>query len=209
MPTGYVTKLAKEHNLSVDEAERRWSKAKGIAGKDGKSEDYAYITGIFKKMMKETSTMTAPRLNASARLQSILIASLERKKAVHLVTAAEAWWEEMTPRQKRQYIKDHPGSKYAKQAIRQEQKKSGTPAPAKPAAPAKSTSGGWLKNAKSARDRGSLEKEANHLDRYLKAKQKENPAKAEQYKEMQTKFNKRWNSGMRSDDLYDELEKLG
>lgn len=51
--------------MPVGEAERRWGKAKKIAGKEGHAEDYAYITGIFKKMMRETSMILA-RLKAIA-----------------------------------------------------------------------------------------------------------------------------------------------
>lgn len=51
MPSHYVSKLAKQKDMTTAEAERRWNKAKGIAAKEGKAEDYGYITGIFQKMM--------------------------------------------------------------------------------------------------------------------------------------------------------------
>jgi hypothetical protein len=53
MPTPYIEKLAKEHNLPVDKVESYWEKAKVLAGKAGHKEDYAYITGIVKKMVNE------------------------------------------------------------------------------------------------------------------------------------------------------------
>jgi uncharacterized protein YdbL (DUF1318 family) len=53
MPVPYVKKLAEKHGMSVDKAEEHWSKAKQRAADEGKSEDYAYITGIFKRMMGE------------------------------------------------------------------------------------------------------------------------------------------------------------
>jgi hypothetical protein len=53
MPQAYITKLAKKHGISISTAERRWNKAKSQAAKEGQDEDYAYVTGIFKKMMKE------------------------------------------------------------------------------------------------------------------------------------------------------------
>lgn len=53
MPTGYVKKLAKKHHTSVGKSEDRWERAKKQAAKQGHSEDFAYITGIYKKMMGE------------------------------------------------------------------------------------------------------------------------------------------------------------
>jgi hypothetical protein len=54
MPADYVAKLAKETGVSVEKAEKRWASAKKIADKAGRGDDYAYITGIFKKMMGES-----------------------------------------------------------------------------------------------------------------------------------------------------------
>lgn len=56
MPSEYVSKLAKENNMSTDEAEKLWNKAQKLAKKEldtDKEDDrfYAYTTGIFKKMM--------------------------------------------------------------------------------------------------------------------------------------------------------------
>ena len=56
MPLPYVEKLAKEHHMSVKEAEAVWEKAKKAAGKDA---SYAKITYIFKKMMGERTEKTA------------------------------------------------------------------------------------------------------------------------------------------------------
>lgn len=53
MPQAYVNKLAKKHGMGVSTAERRWNRAKDAAKSEGRGEDYAYITGIFKKMMNE------------------------------------------------------------------------------------------------------------------------------------------------------------
>lgn len=41
-----------------------------------------------------------------------------RHAIVRQVEIAADWWESMTPAQKKQYIKDHPNSKYAKEAIK-------------------------------------------------------------------------------------------
>jgi hypothetical protein len=39
-------------------------------------------------------------------------------QAAHRLLAAEDWWTDLPSDQKKQYIKDHPGSKYAKDAIK-------------------------------------------------------------------------------------------
>lgn len=69
-------------------------------------------------------------------------------------------------------------------------------------------SDGWLAKAKAANKKGGLEAAAGHVDKFLKAKAKEDPSLAAKCKELQAKFNKRWNSGMRADDLFDEFDKL-
>lgn len=53
MPTGYVKQQAKKHHTSVGKSEERWRAAKASAKKQGHGEDFAYITGIYKKMMGE------------------------------------------------------------------------------------------------------------------------------------------------------------
>ena len=59
MTLSYIEKLAKEHNLTVDKVESYWNKAKVLAVEAGHKEDYAYITGIVKKMVKESEDITA------------------------------------------------------------------------------------------------------------------------------------------------------
>lgn len=56
MPLPYVEKLAKEHHMTVKEAEAVWAKAKKAAGPDA---SFAVITTIFKKMMGERTKKTA------------------------------------------------------------------------------------------------------------------------------------------------------
>lgn len=58
MPSSYVKKIAKEKGISEDRAEKLWDKAKALAKKEGKEEEYDYITGIFKKMVGEQMTFT-------------------------------------------------------------------------------------------------------------------------------------------------------
>lgn len=53
MPTPYVKKMADKHNMSVEDAEKLWDKAKKQATDQGHKEDFDYITSIFKKMIGE------------------------------------------------------------------------------------------------------------------------------------------------------------
>lgn len=57
MPVPYLIKLAKKHHMPLAKAEEYWEKAKKAAEKAGKSRDWAYVTGIFKRMMGETSSL--------------------------------------------------------------------------------------------------------------------------------------------------------
>ncbi len=54
MSNTYIEKLAKEHDMSIKDVEVLWDKAKVLSGKAGHPKEYDYITGIFKKMMKES-----------------------------------------------------------------------------------------------------------------------------------------------------------
>lgn len=63
MPTPYIKKLAKQTGKPVAEVERLWDKAKEQASKAGRTDDYAYITGILKHMVG-----ASVRLEASSRL---------------------------------------------------------------------------------------------------------------------------------------------
>lgn len=53
MPTSYIKKTAKKHHISTSKAEVKWNKAKAIAKKQGQADNYALITGIYKKMIGE------------------------------------------------------------------------------------------------------------------------------------------------------------
>ena len=59
MPTAYVQKLAKKHNVSIKKSEKEWNKAKKRATKEGKGENFAYITSIYKKIMSESTKLTS------------------------------------------------------------------------------------------------------------------------------------------------------
>lgn len=65
MPNAYIQKLAKKGKFDEDELERRWSKAKKLAADKGEAGNYAYVTGIFKRMVGEALTF--------AELDAILV----------------------------------------------------------------------------------------------------------------------------------------
>jgi len=52
MPASIVTTFAKTTGKTVPSVEKLWDKAKDIAAKNGHKEDYEYITGILKKMLR-------------------------------------------------------------------------------------------------------------------------------------------------------------
>jgi len=52
MPSNIVKSFAKKTGKSVAKVEKLWDKAKAIGAKEGHKEDYDYIVGILKKMLK-------------------------------------------------------------------------------------------------------------------------------------------------------------
>jgi uncharacterized membrane protein len=52
MPTNTIKSFAKKTNKKVAEVEKMWSKAKAIAKSEGKGNNFAYITGVLKNMLK-------------------------------------------------------------------------------------------------------------------------------------------------------------
>lgn len=67
MPTPFIKKVAEDQGKPVAEIEDLWSKAKAAAAKEGKAEDYAYITGIFKRMAGVTSSAKQPALTFATK----------------------------------------------------------------------------------------------------------------------------------------------
>lgn len=51
MPSNVVKSFAEKTGKSEEEVEKLWDKAKDIAKKEGEEENYAYITGVLKKML--------------------------------------------------------------------------------------------------------------------------------------------------------------
>lgn len=58
MPTAYVKKVASKHGTTVEKTEGKWKAAKKAAAKEGHKDNYAYVTGIFKKMAHENQYPT-------------------------------------------------------------------------------------------------------------------------------------------------------
>jgi hypothetical protein len=56
MPSTIVKSFADKTGKSIEDVERLWGQAKVLASKEGHSGDYAYITGILKKMLKLEQT---------------------------------------------------------------------------------------------------------------------------------------------------------
>jgi len=59
MPSPSLKVFAKKAGTSVERAEKLWKKAKKLASNAGKENDYAYITGIVKKMLKVENAIEA------------------------------------------------------------------------------------------------------------------------------------------------------
>lgn len=71
MPTAYIQKLADEGKGSVAELESKWNKAKSAAKDEGKGDNFAYITSIFKNMVGASAGAAMPvgaGLGAAKRL---------------------------------------------------------------------------------------------------------------------------------------------
>lgn len=52
MPGNIVKSFAKKTGKTKEEVEKLWNKAKAIAAKAGRAEDYAYIVSMLKRMLK-------------------------------------------------------------------------------------------------------------------------------------------------------------
>lgn len=62
MPTPYLKKLSKEGKGSVPSLEKKWDKAGDLAKDAGQDDNYAYRTGILKKMVGAECVPAAMRL---------------------------------------------------------------------------------------------------------------------------------------------------
>ena len=53
MPINYIKSLSKKYNINVEKLEKKWKQAKELAKEADRKDDYAYIVGIFKRLIKE------------------------------------------------------------------------------------------------------------------------------------------------------------
>jgi hypothetical protein len=58
MPAGQIKSFAKKSGKSEAEVEKLWDKAKELAADQGHKDDYDYVAGILKKMLKLEDTQT-------------------------------------------------------------------------------------------------------------------------------------------------------
>lgn len=82
MPTNYIKKLHSEGHGSISHLESEWEKAKASAKKQGKGDNFSYITTIFKNMVG-ASTEVEQHLEAKSRLLSTAAEAEEVKGVKH------------------------------------------------------------------------------------------------------------------------------
>jgi hypothetical protein len=83
MPIPYVKKLAKKHGTSIRESEGKWGEAKKAAEKQGKGDNYGYVTQIYKSMMHEKSRTEEALVKGWGKYQKMLL-----KVKLHVATKA-------------------------------------------------------------------------------------------------------------------------
>lgn len=57
MPNSLINSYNKKYGISKKKLEKRWKKAEAIAKKNNQEKNYAYITGVFKKMNSITESL--------------------------------------------------------------------------------------------------------------------------------------------------------
>lgn len=85
MPTAYIKKLSKEKGISVNQLEKYWDEAKELAKKEGHEKDYAYITGIFKKIIskKDKKKINTNKINEITSVGNVANADGPSGKYLH------------------------------------------------------------------------------------------------------------------------------
>lgn len=67
MPNNALSGLAKKAGVSLDRAEELWKKAKAAAAKQGRADNFQYIMGIVKKMLKLENSAEVLKLNVGMK----------------------------------------------------------------------------------------------------------------------------------------------
>ena len=76
MPIPVVAKMAKEVGISVEKAEDVWDKAKKAAEDQDRGDDWAYVTGIFKKMIGSEKKMESEKKSFKEHVEVLIEAIL-------------------------------------------------------------------------------------------------------------------------------------
>lgn len=110
MPTNQIRKDAKESGRSVKSLESDWEKSKKDAPKKDGEPNWAIVETIYKNRKKHHK---ASATNAIARLQTVLAADPTKHPETPRPdrnTTDNSWWENKSPAEQDQYLKDHPNS---------------------------------------------------------------------------------------------------
>lgn len=95
MPSNYVDKLVSMGKGSKADLEKKWDEAKKQAAKAGHTNDYDYITGIFKKMVGESilewtiSDVQMAMKKKHGKVDKDAIAKLKKMQRMGNVTRAD------------------------------------------------------------------------------------------------------------------------
>ena len=71
MPANIVKSFAEKTDKSIEEVEILWKKAKEIANKNGEGDNYEFITGILKKMLKLNETDSFKEFLTQAKIEKL------------------------------------------------------------------------------------------------------------------------------------------
>lgn len=86
MPTSYIKELHKEGHGSIAALEKKWDEAKAIAVKEGKADNFAYVTSIFKRLVGVKATFFTKTEASGAFFQH-----LAAKYKISLPEAQQRW----------------------------------------------------------------------------------------------------------------------
>lgn len=82
MPASMIPSFAKKTGKSETEVERLWHKAKGLAAEQGHSEEYDYIVGILKRMLKINESDEVETLEESTQVELELFKKITGKLTI-------------------------------------------------------------------------------------------------------------------------------
>lgn len=103
MPVSYLKKLVKEGHGSLPELEKQWSKAKRRAAEQGHADDYAYITGILKKMLSIKAALASVQSLVTARAGAPIVPAMLSPE--YVLQAMASWYAPS--------LSNHPNLKFS------------------------------------------------------------------------------------------------